>query len=59
MAQQLQDDGLFAMWSNEEADPAFLEVLKAVFSAASAHRVAFDNPYSGGESSNTIYIARK
>lgn len=59
MAQQLQTGGLFAMWSNEEADQKFIEVLEEVFATATAIRVPFDNPYSGGESSNTVYIARK
>ncbi|MEM7466589.1 MAG: spermidine synthase [Pseudomonadota bacterium] len=59
MAQQLQTNGLFAMWSNEKTDQGFLNVLEQVFETASAHIVSFDNPYSGGESSNTIYIARK
>ncbi|MGR8950093.1 MAG: spermidine synthase [Gammaproteobacteria bacterium] len=59
VAQQLSDNGIFAMWSNDPPDEAFVNVLSKSFSGATAKQVQFNNPYSGGESSNTIYIANK
>lgn len=48
--------GVFALWSDEPPDPAFVGVMERVFSSVTAHVVAFTNPYTGGESSNTIYV---
>lgn len=49
--------GVFAMWSDEGPDDGFLAVLGAVFPAARAEVVAFDNPLTGGASTCTIYVA--
>ena len=49
--------GVFAMWSDEGPDDDFLAVLAAVFPAARAEVVAFDNPLTGGASTCTIYVA--
>lgn len=53
----LTEAGVFAMWSDEGPDDDFLAVLKAVFPAARAEVVAFDNPLTGGASTCTIYVA--
>ena len=59
MAHQLNEDGVFAMWSNDAPDDTFLLELSRVFSAATCQQIFFENPYSGGQSSNTIYLAHK
>jgi len=48
--------GVFAMWSDEGPDPAFVSVLEIVFSDVRAEVVAFDNPLTGGASTCTIYL---
>ncbi|MEX1165067.1 MAG: hypothetical protein WEB03_15960 [Nitriliruptor sp.] len=60
--QRLQDhltpDGVFALWSDDPPDEDFLAVLGQVFTRADAHVVAFANFLTGGESANTVYVAR-
>ncbi len=50
--------GVFALWSDDPPDDDFMNTLAAVFADATAHVVEFDNPVTGGVSSNTVYIAR-
>ena len=54
---RLHPGGVFALWSDDPPDEGFLAVLRAVFAAAEAHLVPFPNPLTGGESSNTVYVA--
>lgn len=54
----LQPGGVFALWSNEAPEDVFLERLNAIFATAAAHVVRFDNPFQGGESTNTVYVAQ-
>lgn len=58
MARHLNDGGAFALWSDDPPDSAFTEVLGAVFGTVETHVVSFDNPLIGGESSNSVYVAR-
>jgi spermidine synthase len=53
----LHPGGVFALWSDDPPDDAFLDALREVFATASSDVVRFANPYTGGESSNTVYIA--
>lgn len=53
----LRPDGVFALWSDDPPDEDFLSILRAVFDDAAAHVVDFDNPLTGGTSSNTVYVA--
>jgi spermidine synthase len=57
LAASLHPGGVFGLWSNDPPDEAFSSLLDEVFSSAEFHRVTFPNPYTGGESSNTIYLA--
>lgn len=59
MADKLLPGGVFGLWSNDLPDEAFMRLLETVFQSCESHIVTFPNPYSGGESSNTIYMARK
>jgi spermidine synthase len=58
LRRRLRPDGVFALWSDDPPDEDFLGVLASVFAHESAHVVTFPNPLTGGESSNTVYVAR-
>jgi len=58
LARHLRSGGVFALWSDDPPDDAFLAVLGEVFGQATAHVVSFANPLTGGESANTVYVAR-
>ena len=57
LAASLHPGGVFGLWSNDPPDEGFISLLDEVFASAKAHLVTFANPYTGGESSNTIYLA--
>lgn len=59
MAAKIIPGGVFGLWSNDLPDPEFVDHLGKVFEQVKAHIVRFDNPYSGGESTNSVYIATK
>lgn len=53
----LHPGGVFALWSDDPPDEPFVADLQTVFDDVHAHLVAFPNPYTGGESANTVYVA--
>jgi spermidine synthase len=53
----LTERGVFALWSDDPPDDEFMATLDAVFPGARAQVVRFDNPLTGGISSNTVYVA--
>lgn len=53
----LTDDGVFALWSDEPPEPEVMRRMGEAFGHADAHVVPFANPLTGGESSNTVYLA--
>lgn len=57
IVEHLQPGGVFALWSNDASDDAFLATLRSVFAAADAHDVAFANFLIDGTSHSTIYVA--
>ncbi len=57
MKRHLAVGGAFALWSDDPPDEEFLAVLSDAFATARADVVAFANPLTGGESSNTVYVA--
>ena len=59
LADKLYPGGIFGVWSNDPPDAAFTRLLDSVFESSEAHVVTFPNPYSGGKSSNTVYLAHK
>lgn len=59
LADKLHPGGIFGLWSNDPPDAKFTRLLDTVFQSSESHIVTFPNPYSGGESSNTVYLARK
>jgi spermidine synthase len=58
LAGRLHPGGVFALWSDDPPDPDFAAVLAEVFATSRAHVVTFPNPLRGGESANTVYVAR-
>ena len=50
--------GIFAMWSNDPPDAAFIRHLEAAFLSVEARVVEFDNPYTRSLAHCTIYLAR-
>ena len=57
VAHKIKAGGVFCLWSNDRPDDSFVELLNQVFVSTQAHVVRFDNPYSGGESINTVYVS--
>lgn len=53
----LAPGGVFALWSDDPPDAAFEAVLAEVFQNTASHVVAFDNALTGGQSSNSVYVA--
>ena len=53
----LVDGGVFALWSDEPPEPEVVRRLGEAFARADAHVVPFPNPLTGGESTNTVYLA--
>lgn len=59
LADKLHPGGIFGLWSNDPPDTEFTGLLDTVFQSSESHIVTFPNPYTDGESSNTVYLARK
>ena len=59
LAGKLHPGGVFGLWSNDPPDDEFSNLLDQVFASSESHVVTFPNPYTGGESANTIYLAHK
>lgn len=55
----LRPDGVFALWSDDPPDQAFMAALEEVFAACDAHVVTFPNFHTGGEATNTVYVAHR
>lgn len=56
VAAKIKPKGVFALWSNELPDDQFVQRLNQVFATTETHVVSFDNPYSGGQSTNSVYV---
>jgi spermidine synthase len=50
--------GVFAMWSNDPPEARFVDHLGKAFAEVDAQIVDFENPYTGGTATCTIYRAR-
>lgn len=53
----LRPGGVFALWSDDPPDEEFTGLLDRVFEHTEAQVVTFANFLTGGESSNTVYVA--
>ena len=59
LSNKLRPGGVFGLWSNDPPDERFTHLLDTVFEASESHVVSFNNPYTGGKSSNTVYLSHK
>lgn len=59
LADKLHPGGIFGVWSNDPPEAEFERLLGEAFQSSDSHIVRFANPYTGGESSNTVYLAHK
>ncbi|MCP4008084.1 MAG: spermidine synthase [Proteobacteria bacterium] len=59
LANKLLPGGIFGLWSNDPPETEFTDLLNSVFNFSESHIVRFSNPYTRGESSNTVYLARR
>lgn len=57
LAERIRPGGVFGLWS-DRPDDDFLAVARAVFASCEAHEVRFPNHHTGGEGTNTVYVAR-
>ena len=55
----LNENGLFTLWSNNPPDNDFVELLKEVFDSARAEKVTFYNSLLEVDCTQTVYIAKK
>ena len=58
LAEKIMPGGVFGLWSNESPDSGFIALLDRMFQQTESHVVSFPNPYSGGDSSNTVYLGK-
>ncbi|QNN54118.1 spermidine synthase [Nocardioides mesophilus] len=59
MEAHLLPGGVLGIWSDDPPDEAFLDLLRQVYVDVAGEVVAFANRYTGGESTNTVYLARR
>ena len=59
LAEHLRPGGVYALWSNDPPDEAYLAVLRAVFVDVAAEVVSFANPLQGRDATNTVYLATR
>jgi spermidine synthase len=59
LSAHLKPGGVFALWSNDPPDDAFVAVLGQVFTEVEAHVVSFDNHLQDRKATNTVYVARR
>ena len=57
MAERIHPGGVFALWSDDPPDDAFVADASQVFASVDAHEVWFPNFHTGGEAMNTVYVA--
>lgn len=54
----LHPGGVFALWSDDPPDGAYLELLATELADVEGHLVEFPNPLTGGTGSNSVYLGR-
>ena len=58
LARHLHPGGGFALWSDDPPEAEFLALLGEVFPHVAGELVSFDNPITGGASTNSVYVAK-
>ena len=54
-----QPGGIFGLWSNNSVDPAFVQRLQQVFSAARGQNITFHNPLQNRDFTQSVYLGKK
>lgn len=57
IAERLRPGGVFALWSNDPPDDAYLAMLAVVFVDVAAEVISFPNPLQERAATNTVYLA--
>lgn len=58
MRKKMVSGGVFGLWSDELPSDEFTALLESVFQKAEVHVISFPNPYTGKESTNSVYLAQ-
>ncbi|MFS0699712.1 spermidine synthase [Cellulomonas sp. 179-A 4D5 NHS] len=58
LREHLVPGGVFALWSNDPPDEAYLDLLRTLLVDVRADVVSFPNPLQGRDATNTVYLAR-
>lgn len=58
LCRHLKPGGVFGLWSNLPAEPAFTARLDTIFAKAWAENVTFHNPIQGRDISQAVYLAQ-
>lgn len=58
LAANIRPGGVFGLWSDDQADEEFIDIMAEAFDEVWNESVYFPNPLYGGEESNSIYIGR-
>lgn len=59
VTQKLRKNGIFALWSTDEEDPAFTQAMRSSLIDVRAERVEFSTPYRDKPALNIIYLGRR
>ncbi len=59
LAEHLRPGGVYALWSNDPPDPAYVSVLETVFVDVAAEVVTFPNPLQDRTATNTVYLGTR
>ncbi|MDP3851255.1 MAG: hypothetical protein Q8Q59_12175 [Luteolibacter sp.] len=57
LTSHLHPGGIFALWSDDPPDVAFIASLTQVFATCEAHVVTFHNPHQDRTAASTVYVA--
>ncbi len=58
LTERLHPGGVFALWSDDPPDADFVAVVDEAIGPCAAHVVPFPNPHTGGQATNTVYVAK-
>jgi len=58
LARFMKPGGVFALWSNDPPDAAFLNIMSEVFTDVDGHAITFDNPLLQNTATNGVYVGR-
>lgn len=59
LAAKIHPGGVFALWSDDPPEDAFMQALGEVFDSCGSHVVSFENPHLEKMSESTVYVATK